>query len=80
MLINKRDKIEYVIQCFRDSKTQNYNSIYFINGSIYIYNSVFFLKNNSLLNNKITFFKMNKNHSIELDDEFDIKLIKSLNF
>lgn len=80
MLIKKGDKIEHVIKGFRDSNKQKYNNIFFINGSIYIYNSVFFLKNNSLLNNKITFFKMNKNHSIELDDEFDIKLIKSLNF
>ena len=74
MLIKSGKKIKPVLNGLKDSNKQKFNNIFFINGSIYIYNSVFFLKNNSLLNNKITFFKMNKNHSIELDDEFDIKL------
>ena len=79
MLIKKKGKIEHVIKGFRDSNKQKYNNIFFINGSIYIYNSAFFLKNNSVLDDKITLFKMDKKHSIELDDKFDIKLIKSLN-
>ena len=57
---------------------QEYKSFYFINGSIFISNLNYYLDSKNLMNDKTSFFKMEKKHSIDLDDNFDKKILKNL--
>ena len=54
---------------------QSYKKFYFINGSIFISNLKYYLNNKRVNTKKTYFFKMEKKHSIDLDDNFDKKIV-----
>jgi CMP-N,N'-diacetyllegionaminic acid synthase len=56
---------------------QEYESFYFINGSIFIGSIKKFLRTKKFLDDKSIFFKMDKKNSIDINDNFDKALIKN---
>ena len=63
---------------FNNKNRQDFKSCLYINGSIYIANAKNYIKKPNFLTKNSTIFKMNKKHSIEIDDYFDLKIIKNL--
>lgn len=57
---------------------QNYKKSFFINGSIYIRNTKNFLQTSRLVAIKSHYIILNKLNSLELDNSFDLSLIKKL--
>tara|TARA_Y100000741_G_scaffold354290_1_gene328450 strand:- start:176 stop:874 length:699 start_codon:yes stop_codon:yes gene_type:complete len=55
---------------------QEFEYFYEINGSIYISKSNKYLKNKSFLSNKTLAFNMDKQCSIEIDNDFDLQIAK----
>ena len=57
---------------------QNMKKSYFINGSIFIRNSKEFLKTKKLIVDNSDYYLQDKLNSFELDEEFDLKIIKKI--
>jgi CMP-N,N'-diacetyllegionaminic acid synthase len=66
-----------IIKSKSELNRQQLKKVYVINGSIYIFNANFFLKTKKFFNEKSFLFKMHKKNSIELDENFDLKVLKS---
>jgi CMP-N,N'-diacetyllegionaminic acid synthase len=62
---------------FTSKNRQDYKKNLYINGSIYIVNAKKYLKDPNLLTSNSTVYEMDKKHSIQIDDYFDLKIIKS---
>ena len=75
--INKKKLISFK-KSSRDKNRQDFKKNLIINGSIYIFNANNYMKNPILLRKNSTTFLMGKEHSIEIDDYIDLKLIKNL--
>ncbi len=52
--------------------------VYEMNASIYIFKRNFLLKRNTIINNKTEVFFMPRERSIDIDDKFDLYLVKNL--
>ena len=61
---------------FENKNRQDFKKCLCINGSIYIVNAKNYIRSPNLLTSNSTVFEMHKKHSIQIDDYFDIKLIK----
>ena len=75
--LNKK-KIFSLNKTFNNKNRQDFKSYLYINGSIYITNAKSYIKKPNFLTKNSTIFKMDKKHSIEIDDYFDLKMIKNL--
>ena len=75
--LNKK-KIFPFNKSFINKNRQDFKECFYINGSIYITNAANYIKIPNFLTKNSTIFKMSKNHSIEIDDFFDLKIIKNL--
>ena len=62
---------------FTSKNRQDYKKSLYINGSIYIVNAKKYFKDPHLLTKYSTVYEMEKKHSIQIDDYFDLKLIKN---
>ena len=62
---------------FTSKNRQDYKKNLYINGSIYIVNAKKYLKDPNLLTKNSTVYEMDKKHSIQVDDYFDLKIIKN---
>lgn len=70
--LSKNLKVKY----FSRQKTPK---VYEMNASIYVFKRSFFDKNNlNLFSNKTLLFKMPRNRSVDIDDYFDLQLVKGL--
>ena len=70
-------KITLSIKRKKQMNRQQYKKFYFINGSIFIFNALNFLKTKKFITKTSLIFKMEKKHSIDLNNNFDIQLIKN---
>jgi CMP-N,N'-diacetyllegionaminic acid synthase len=76
-LIQSNGKIEYLYRDSNQSRRQDFNPAYFMNGSIYITKYDFFIKNNSIYNvDDCVLFQMPIESSIDIDTQFDFDLCK----
>ena len=75
--INKK-KVFSFNKTFKNKNRQDFKSYLFINGSIYIANAKNYIKRPNFLTRNSTIFKMDKKHSIEINDYFDLKIIKDI--
>ena len=71
------------VQLVKKSKTKIFSrqkapKIYEMNASIYIFNRNFLLKENNLINKKTCLFYMPRERSVDIDDKFDLYLVKHL--
>ena len=74
--LNKK-KLSPYGKYFSNKNRQDYKKNLYINGSIYIVNAQKYLKKPNLLTKNSTVYEMEKKHSIQIDDYFDLKLIKN---
>lgn len=63
---------------FVNKNRQDFTKCFYINGCIYISSAEYFKKNTTFFTKNSTIFKMDKKYSIEIDDYFDLQLIKTL--
>ena len=75
--INKKKLVSFK-KFSRDKNRQDFRKNFLINGSIYIVNANNYIKNTNLLRKNSTAFLMGKEHSIQIDDYIDLKLVKNL--
>jgi CMP-N-acetylneuraminic acid synthetase len=75
--INKK-KLFSLRKTFENKNRQDFKDYLFINGSIYIANAKNYIKKPNFLTKNSTIFKMDKKHSIEINDYFDLKIIKEI--
>lgn len=69
----------FSMQGFLNKRSPNFENYYRLNGAIYICRIDNFLKEKSLfLKNNIYAFKMSQEESIDIDTEFDFKIVKAL--
>ena len=73
-----RNKISFFNKKFINQNRQKFKKCFYVNGSIYITNGENYIKNPSFLTKNSTIYKMDKKHSIEIDDYFDLKIIKNI--
>ena len=75
--INKKGFIrnEFLLGQKPENK-QDFDYFYEINGDIYISKVKHFLKNKSFLSDKTNTFEMKKNYSVDIDNNFDLKIAK----
>lgn len=59
-------------------KRKNIKKFLCINGSIYIVNARSYLKDPNILKKNSTIFEMDKKHSIQIDDYYDLNMMKNL--
>ena len=59
-------------------RRQDAPKVYEMNASIYIFTRNFLVKKKSLLNKKTSLYHMPRDRSIDIDDMFDLKLVKYL--
>lgn len=78
MINIKNKKISLFIKRKKQMNRQEYKKFYFINGSVFIFNALNFLKTKTFITKTSLIFKMEKKHSIDLNDNFDKQIIKSL--
>ena len=75
--INKKGFIRNEFLLGQKSKNkQDFDYFYEINGAIYISKVKDFLKNKSFLSDKTSTFEMKKNYSVDIDNNFDLKIAK----
>ena len=60
------------------TRRQDAPKVYEMNASIYIFSRNFIIKKMSLLNKNTSLYLMPRNRSIDIDDLFDLKLVKYL--
>ena len=59
--------------------SEGHKSFYYINGAIYFFYNKFFYKSKKLYSSKHTYgYTMQKHHSIDIDDHFDLIIAKTL--
>ncbi len=74
----KNKKLVPLNKSLESQKRQNIKKFLCINGSIYILNAKSYLKNPNILKKNSTIFEMNKKHSIQIDDYYDLIMMKNL--
>ncbi len=57
---------------------QKLPKVFEINASIYIFRREFFKKNNSIFNSKTSVYLMPRERSVDIDDLFDLKVVKNI--
>ena len=77
MISLTKNNHKLLIKRNRNMNRQDYESFYFINGSIIICSIKKFLQTKKFLDDKSIFFKMDKKNSIDINDNFDKNLIKN---
>ncbi len=78
LIYTKKNKLFSFNKTFENKNRQDFKSYLFINGSIYIANAKNYIKKPNFLTRNSTIFKMGKKHSIEINDYFDLKIIKDI--
>lgn len=74
----KRKKLFPFGKSFLNKNRQEFKKTLYVNGSIYILNGKNYINDPNLLKKNSTAYIMDKKHSIQIDDYFDVKLIKNL--
>ena len=59
-------------------RRQDAPEVYEMNASIYIFSRDFLINKMNLLNKKTSFYLMPRSRSIDIDDKFDLILVKTL--
>ena len=72
----KRKKLFPFGKSFFNKNRQEFKKALYVNGSIYILNGKNYINDPNLLKKNSTAYIMDKKHSIQIDDYFDLKLIK----
>ncbi len=78
LIFLNKNKNSLLIDRKKQLNRQSYKKSFYINGSIFIGSIKKFLKEKKFLNKDSVFFKMEKKHSIDVNDSFDIKLVENL--
>lgn len=78
MVEYKKNKINLVIPGKKISSRQTAPKVYEMNASIYIWTRDFLLKSKTLFGSKTAVFYMPQERSIDIDSNFDFKLVKQL--
>lgn len=68
----------YNARNFKTLRRQDISELYFFNGSLYIANVKQYLKNKTFLHKNTLPFIMDKKHSFEVDDLFDLSIIRAI--
>lgn len=77
MIFLNKKKNSLLINRRKQLNRQSYKKSYYINGSIFIGSINKFLKDKKFLNKNSIFYRMGKMHSIDINDNFDKKLVES---
>lgn len=78
MVEYKKNKINLVIPGKKITSRQTAPKVYEMNASIYIWTRDFLLKSKTLFGSKTAVFYMPQERSIDIDSNFDFKLVKQL--
>jgi len=78
IIYKKNNKTLFLLENAKQANRQNLKKFFFVNGSIFIFNAKYFLKEKKFINSNTFFFNMGKEHSFELDDYLDLKILKVL--
>ena len=78
ILIKKKDKYKFVINCEKNLQRQEYPKTFYIDGSIYIFKTKYFLKKNRIFDeNSLIYISKSKNN-IDIDTKEDLEFFKFL--
>ena len=79
MVEKKNNKLKIVKALNKKIFTSRQSSpkVYELNASIYMFKRKFLLKNYKLINNKTEHFYMPRERSVDIDDKFDLKIVKN---
>ncbi len=73
-----KKKIKKVINKKNIYRRQDAPKCYDMNNACFVFKTDYVLKFNNLLSGKCKFIEMPRSRSIDIDDEFDYKLVKKL--
>ena len=76
--INEKEELISLFPDNNISRRQELPKVYALNGAIYVSESSFLSRNRSFITNKSMAFKMDKNNSIDIDNELDLILVENL--
>ncbi len=77
VIYTNKKRLFSLTKTFVNKNRQDFKSCLYINGSIYIANAKNYIMKPNFLTRNSTIFKMDKKHSLEIDNYFDLKIIKN---
>ena len=76
-ILSNKKRLFSLNKTFVNKNRQDFKNCLYINGSIYIAKAKNYIIKPNFLTRNSTIFKMDKKHSLEIDNYFDLKIIKN---